>query len=437
VKMKRIHINKKPHYKKVAEDVDFYGLFQAIEQKYETCFLLESLGEQTNESRYSSIGFNPSSIISSKDFTSKNPYDALRDIMPTNILSRQYAGGLVGYLSYESINYMEPAINLPYHEEFDPFLFGVYTDGLVYDKATDELFYFYYDTNRYQEIESLIGTSISQQKCGVTFNGYSLSNKQHASMVKRIQKDILNGRIFQAVVGMKAHYDITGNPISIYSKLREVNPSPYMFYLKFGEKKIMGASPELLFRMRNGVMETFPLAGTVGRGSSQAEDRKLVRSLVCDPKERAEHQMLVDLHRNDMGRVARFNTVRVNSLMDIKPFSHVQHMSSEITGMIRPDEDMFSALATNFPAGTLSGAPKIEAMKIIHREEKEPRGPYSGAVGHFGFNGDCTFTIPIRLLVISGSKAFAQAGSGIVADSVASKEYEEVSNKLKAMEVAV
>ncbi|MDA1317368.1 MAG: chorismate-binding protein [bacterium] len=437
MKIPTISLTQKPHYKKVAEDVDFYALFQAIEQKYETCFLLESLGEQSSESRYSSIGFDPSSFISSNTIKSKNPYLALQDMMPTTILSRQYAGGLVGYLSYESMNYMEPAINLTKHLDFETFLFGVYTDGLVYDKVTDELFYFYYDTNRYQEVKSLIGSPIPKQKCKVTFNGYSLTKRRHADIVTSVKKDIVDGRIFQAVVGMKAHYDISGNPISIYSKLRKVNPSPYMFYLKFGEKKMMGASPELLFRMRNGLMESFPLAGTVGRGSSDVEDRKLARLLMSDSKERAEHQMLVDLHRNDMGRVARFNTVRVNRLMDIKSFSHVQHMSSEITGMIRPEETMFSALASNFPAGTLTGAPKIEAMKVIFHEEKEPRGPYGGAVGQFGFNGDCTFTIPIRSLFISRSKAFAQAGSGIVADSVAEKEYKEVKKKLKAMEEAL
>ena len=436
--MKPIVISQKPTYKKVAEDVDFYALFQQIEKKYDTCFILESLGEQTHESRYSSIGFDPTSIITPSTIKSKNPYYALQKMMPTNILSRDYAGGLVGYLSYEATNYMEPAINLPKHEDFETFMFGVYTDGLVYDKVTGELFYFYYDTNRYDEIEPLLHRSVvSHKSVTVTFEGYSLSEKKHAEMIDRIKKDITDGRIFQAVVGMKARYKIQGDYIHIYSKLRKVNPSPYMCYLKFDKHTIIGASPELLFRMRSGVMETFPLAGTVGRGASASEDRTLARSLIRDPKEQAEHKMLVDLHRNDIGRVARFNTVRVNKLMDIKSFSYVQHISSEITGMISPEEDMFSALASNFPAGTLTGAPKIAAMKIIAREEKEPRGPYGGAVGHFGFNGDCTFAIPIRTLFIADHKAFAQAGSGIVADSVAYKEYEELKNKLKAMEVAL
>ena len=436
--MKPIVISQKPTYKKVAEDVDFYALFQQIEKKYDTCFILESLGEQTHESRYSSIGFDPTSIITPSTIKSKNPYYALQKMMPTNILSRDYAGGLVGYLSYEAINYMEPAVNLPEHRDFETFMFGVYTDGLVYDKVTGELFYFYYDTNRYREIEPLLHRSvISHKSVTVTFEGYSLSEKKHAEMVDRIKKDITDGRIFQAVVGMKARYKIQGDYIPIYSKLRKVNPSPYMYYLKFDKHTIIGASPELLFRMRSGVMETFPLAGTVGRGASASEDRTLARSLIRDLKEQAEHKMLVDLHRNDIGRVARFNTVRVNKLMDIKSFSYVQHISSEITGMISPEEDMFSALASNFPAGTLTGAPKIAAMKIIAREEKEPRGPYGGAVGHFGFNGDCTFAIPIRTLFIADHKAFAQAGSGIVADSVAYKEYEELKNKLKAMEVAL
>jgi len=435
--MKRIKISQKPTYVKVADDVDFYTIFQAIEAEYDTCFLLESLGPQNGESRYSSIGFRPSSVITATGNESKNPYNELKDMLPTHVLSLKYAGGLVGYLSYESINYFEKTVNLPSHPEFGTFMFGVYKDGLIYDKATSELFYFYYNLNRYEDVQKIIHRKVKPTSVSVKFKGYSQNKIQHERTVKKIQKEIVDGRVFQAVVSIKAAYEISGSCINIYSKLREVNPSPYMFYLKFGDKKIIGASPELLFRMRNGAMETFPLAGTVPRGKTSDEDHKLARNLFHNPKERAEHQMLVDLHRNDMGRIARFNTVRVNNLMDVKSFSHVQHLSTEISGMIRPEEDMFSALESNFPAGTLTGAPKIEAIKIIHKCEKMPRGPYGGAVGQFGFNGDCTFAIPIRSLFISGTQAYTQAGSGIVADSVASKEYEEIHNKLKAMEVAL
>jgi anthranilate synthase component 1 len=202
-----------------------------------------------------------------------------------------------------------------------------------------------------------------------------------------------------------------------------------MYFLKFAEQKVIGASPELLFRLRQGEMETFPLAGTAKRGATEAEDRELARVLLNDPKEIAEHNMIVDLHRNDIGRVAQFGTVKVRSLMDIKRFSHVQHISSEIVGIMAETEDMFSGLASNFPAGTLTGAPKIEAMKIIDELEGEGRGPYGGAVGHFSFNGDCTFAIPIRTVFANGEKAYVQTCGGNVFDSNAEDEYEEIQRK--------
>ena len=210
-----------------------------------------------------------------------------------------------------------------------------------------------------------------------------------------------------------------------------------MYFMKFCDQVIIGASPELLFRLRNGEMETFPLAGTTKRGKNKLEDLKLARELLNDKKEIAEHNMLVDLHRNDLGRVAKFGTVKVRNLMDIKKYSHVQHISSEIAGIISEEEDMFSALASNFPAGTLSGAPKIEAMKIINEIEEEGRGPYGGAIGQFGFNGDCTFAIPIRSIFISGEQAYAQTCGGNVYDSDPDKEYLEIERKLAAMKTVL
>ena len=249
----------------------------------------------------------------------------------------------------------------------------------------------------------------------------------------KVKEDICAGLVFQCEVGFKSRYKISGDTLPIYAKLRELNPSPHMYYMKFGEQKIIGASPELLFRLRNGEMETFPLAGTTKRGKDDTEDTQLARALLNDPKEIAEHNMLVDLHRNDMGRVARFGTVKVRSLMDIKRYSHVQHISSEIVGIINTGEDMFSALASNFPAGTLSGAPKIESMKIINAIEPDGRGPYGGALGQFCFNGDCTFAIPIRSIFMRGEDAYAQTSGGNVYDSVAADEYLEIERKLSAM----
>ncbi|MCC6275799.1 MAG: anthranilate synthase component I family protein, partial [Leptospiraceae bacterium] len=246
--------------------------------------------------------------------------------------------------------------------------------------------------------------------------------------------EIKAGNTFQCQIGFKSEFEISGNTLPIYSELRQINPSPHMFYLKFAGNKLIGASPELLFRLRNGEMESFPLAGSIKRGDYAEEDLKLAKMLLNNPKEIAEHNMLVDLHRNDLGRVAKFGTVKVRRLMDIKKFSHIQHISSEVTGIIRKKEDMFSGLATSFPAGTLSGAPKIESMKIIERLENNPRGPYGGALGHFGFNGDCTFAIPIRTLFISENYAYTQASGGIVYDSTPEGEYDEVIRKAAAIE---
>jgi anthranilate synthase component 1 len=252
-------------------------------------------------------------------------------------------------------------------------------------------------------------------------------------MVKIVKEEILAGNTFQTVVGIQNEFNVEGDAVELYSRLRKVNPSPFMYYLKFGKTKIIGASPELLFGMRQKEMQTFPLAGTIKRGNTAREDLELAKILLNDKKEIAEHKMLVDLHRNDLGRVSRFGSVKVRNFMDVKRFSHVQHISSEVVGLLHPRDDVFSALASVFPAGTLTGAPKIESMKIIDRLEKYPRGPYGGALGHFGFNGDGTFAIPIRTIFINGNYGFTQAGSGIVADSSAEAEFDEIARKLAPM----
>lgn len=443
----KIHLNQKPNYLKLAEDIDFLELFKKIENKFDICFILESLGEQSHTSRYSVIGFDPQQIISAKgntlfihtknkiqSFEVENPYFVLRNIVPQNSISRGYAGGLVGYLNYDCINYFEPTLKVKVSPHFEQFKFGVFEDGLVYDKVTGEVFYFYYETNRIDQIKLLQQTLLpKREKISVTFLGDTMNKEQHAKVVEKIKDDIRAGLIFQCEVGFKSEFEIKGDTTCIYEKLRNVNPSPFMYYLKFGEQKIIGASPELLFQLKNGEMETHPLAGTIRRGKDEIEDKKLARQLLNDPKEIAEHNMLVDLHRNDIGRVSEFGTVKVRSLMDIKKFSHVQHISSEITGIIRQGEDMFSTLACNFPAGTLSGAPKLEAMKIIDRNEPDARGPYGGGLGHFGFNGNCTFAIPIRTLFMSGEYGYVQTCGGNVYDSVAENEYDEIQRKLAPM----
>ena len=453
-KPKKIIVKGKPKYIKIGDDYDFFDLFIKIEQNFKNCFLFESLGEESNISRYHIIGFNPKYLIYSKNkeeliveetsngnidkYICENPYYKLRTIIPQNIISRKYAGGLVGYISYDSINFFEDNLNITKNANFESFKFGVYLDGLIFDQMTGEVFYYYYEENKVEILKNIIKQEIKFKKnVKCEFIKNSMTKNEHKRAVLKIKEDIKNGLIFQCEVGFKSHYKIKGNLTEIYSKLRNMNPSPLMYFMKFNDQVIIGASPELLFRLRNGEMETFPLAGTTKRGINKAEDLELARELLNDNKEIAEHNMLVDLHRNDLGRVAKFGTVKVRNLMDIKKYSHVQHISSEIAGIISDEEDMFSALASNFPAGTLSGAPKIEAMKIINQIEEDGRGPYGGAVGQFGFNGDCTFAIPIRSLFIKGEDAFAQTCGGNVYDSDPDKEYEEIERKLQAMKLVL
>lgn len=449
-----INISSKPNLIKLTQDIDFFGFFQVIEQKYDTCYLLESLGDDSHISRHHMIGFNPEMVVFAKDrhtltientktgehenYKCDNPYQLLQEITPQHVISRSHTGGLVGFIGYDAINFFEPSLNVKTSELFEPFKFGVYLDGLILDKMTGEVFYFYYRNNRIDEIKALLTEPLpTHQPPKVTHMGDGMNQQQHAKVVTQVKQDIISGRIFQCEVGFKSHYKIEGNHMPIYAKLRKVNPSPHMYYMKFGKQKIIGASPELLFRLRDGEMETFPLAGTTKRGKDGVEDQQLARELLNDQKEIAEHNMLVDLHRNDIGRVARFGTVKVRSLMDIKRFSHVQHISSEIVGILDSKYDMFSAVASNFPAGTLSGAPKIEAIKIISELEPDGRGAYGGALGQFGFNGDCIFAIPIRSLFINGDAAYAQTCGGNVYDSNPEDEYLEIQRKLSAMKVVL
>ena len=453
-KPQKIIIQGKPKYVKIGDEYDFFELFVKIEQNFKNCFLFESLGEESNISRYHIVGFNPKYLVYSEQkdqliiedtsngkiekYICDNPYYELRTIIPQNIISRKYAGGLVGFIGYDSINFFEESLNITKNKNFESFKFGVYLDGLIFDQMTGEVFYYYYEDNKIEILKDILKQNNKLNKdVDCKFIKNSMTKEDHRKVVLKIKEDIKNGLIFQCEVGFKSHYRIKGNLTEIYSKLRSLNPSPHMYFMKFDDQVIIGASPELLFRLKNGEMETFPLAGTTKRGSNKEEDLKLARELLNDSKEIAEHNMLVDLHRNDLGRVAKFGTVKVRNLMDIKKYSHVQHISSEIAGIINENEDMFSALASNFPAGTLSGAPKIEAMKIINKIEEDGRGPYGGAIGQFGFNGDCTFAIPIRSLFIKGEEAYAQTCGGNVYDSDPDKEYQEIERKLEAMKTVL
>jgi len=428
---------------------DFFSLCKKIVKEFDTCFILESLGENAKDARYSIAGFAPSALLQAEDNMLNvngklhhydNPYYALKNFIPEHYVASQvFSGGLVGYISYDAMSLFEPALYIKPHEQLPLFLFGLYEDGLIYDKTTGITSYFYHKENRLELVEKLMKENQSSSETSLTIKpmGDSMSKARHHEAVKEIIEEIRKGNTFQCQVGLKRLYQIEGDTFLIYECLREINPSPHMYYLKFKEKIIIGASPELLLNLHNGIMETYPLAGTIKRGQSDEEDKALAQAMLTDPKELAEHRMLVDLHRNDLGKVARVGTVKISGLMDVKRFSHVQHISSEVTGIIAPGEDAFSALAAVFPAGTLSGTPKIESMKIIERIENNPRGPYGGAIGYFAFNGNCKMAIPIRSLFISGGEGYTQASGGVVWDSTPEGEYMEIQNKLAGMQKAI
>ena len=363
----------------------------------------------------------------------------------------RYLGGAVGTVNYDAIRTIE---DIPDSNRSDPLLmeFGIYDDGILYDHKLKRPFYFYHRTNRIDQIrpEESAGAESSEDAkdpvgsqsrggadppCG-GFRAYNftpnMDKAQFCDMVSRAKKYIHDGDIFQVVLARRVGFDTSGDTLELYRTLRALNPSPYMYHLRHGSSVTIGASPEMLVRVTGDTVETFPIAGTRGVTGDRAADARLAEEMVADQKEVAEHTMLVDLGRNDIGRVCRFGTVRPKSLMEIKKFSHVQHMVTHLAGSLDDDKDMFDAFRAVFPAGTVSGAPKIRAMEIIDSLEPDARGPYAGAVGYFSYNGCCDFAIAIRSIYINGSRGFVQAGAGIVYDSVPELEFKETEHKAGA-----
>jgi len=308
--------------------------------------------------------------------------------------------------------------------------FGIYDDGILYDNLHKKLFYFYHDENRFDKLKMNGDTFGDFHSSEVTPN---MDKEKFSNIVNKAKKLIHDGDIFQVVLSRKFEFENNGDNLTLYKTLRKLNPSPYMYHLKQGSKTIIGASPEMLVRITNDKVETFPIAGTRKITDNEEENKKLAEELLHDEKELAEHTMLVDLGRNDIGRVCKYGTVHPESLMKIKRFSHVQHIVTHVVGTLDPENDMFDAFKAVFPAGTVSGAPKVRAMEIIDELETGARGPYAGAVGYFSFNGCCDFAIAIRSIFIDGNKGFVQSGAGIVADSVPEYEFKEIEFKAGAM----
>jgi len=281
---------------------------------------------------------------------------------------------------------------------------------------------------------SVLSYNKKKNELAVTSN---ISKEDFCRNVLKAKQYIRDGDIFQVVLSQRLCVETNENPFNIYRALRVINPSPYMYYLKFGGYRIIGSSPEMLVRVENGIVETCPIAGTRKRGRTKEEDEALEKELLSDEKEIAEHVMLVDLGRNDIGRVSKFGTVAVKNLMHIERYSHVMHVVTNVQGEIREDKTPFDALMSILPAGTLSGAPKVRAMEIIDELETVKRGPYGGAIGYLSFNGNLDSCITIRTIILKDGKAYVQAGAGIVADSVPEREYEECYNKAMALLKAI
>ena len=421
-----------------------FKVYNKISRNYSHSFLFESLTGPEILAETSVMGFDPKIIVKGfsdrvelqhKDGTiqtiqTNNPFEELKKLLGSvSDQSHRYLGGAVGIVNYDAIRLVE---NIPKtHDTPEPLMeFGIYDDGILYDNIRNKLFYFYYDENRFDQFKMSEGDFGEFQVSDITPN---MNESEFSEIVNKAKQYIYDGDVFQVVLSRKFSFNSKGDHMALYKVLRKLNPSPYMYHMKQGSKITIGASPEMLIRVTNDVVETFPIAGTRKITDDEEKNKQLADELLHDEKELAEHTMLVDLGRNDIGRVCKYGTVHPEELMKIKRFSHVQHIVTHIVGKLDSKYDMFDAFQAVFPAGTVSGAPKVRAMEIIDELENEARGPYAGAVGYFSYNGCCDFAIAIRSIFIDDDKGFVQSGAGIVSDSVPEYEFKETEHKAGAM----
>jgi anthranilate synthase component I len=424
-------------------------------------FLLESVERGEQLGRYSFIGTEPSLILRAGENSTIDPLLLVERefsrFQPIKIAGLpRFHGGMVGYLGYEVSRYFEKLpcaacdpLGLPESVlmladtilAFDHVAHKIKIISHIHLNGDIEVRY----NEAVQKIERLVDRlrqplyiDDPPENPGVHAEILSnLSKEDFQASVSKAKEYIYAGDVIQVVLSQRLAQTTTASPFSIYRSLRCVNPSPYMYYLQLGDFHIIGASPELLVRVEDGVVSTHPIAGTRPRGKNTAQDIAMEKELKSDEKERAEHIMLLDLGRNDIGRVSIPGTVEVTQIMDVERYSHVMHLVSHVQGKLREDVSSFDALRACFPAGTVSGAPKIRAMEIIAELETDKRGPYAGAVGYFDFSGNLDTAITIRTIVIKDGTAYIQAGGGIVADSVPEREYEESLSKARALLTAI
>jgi anthranilate synthase component I len=469
-----------PVHRTIIADMDTpLTIYAKVSDNRRHAFLFESMEGGEKWGRYSFIGLDPLLTFVSRgdgviierpgtaeavtEKTGVNPLHALRNLLASFQASNaaglpRFYGGAVGFLGYDMVRFIEaipdanPGTGLPDSSFMVPRLV------LIHDAVQQELTIvcnvetgagadpaaLYRDAiRRIDEVVALVRTPMRPERSAFSASGGSheftsnMTQEEFERMVERAKEYILAGDIIQVVLAQRFHARTSLDPFLLYRALRHINPSPYLFFLRLDEVALIGSSPEILVRLEDGDIELRPIAGTRKRGATMEEDTALEAELLADPKERAEHLMLVDLGRNDVGRVAEGGSVRVEDLLVIERYSHVMHIVSGVHGRLAPGCDQFDVLEACFPAGTVSGAPKIRAMEIIDELEPDRRGPYAGAVGYFGFSGNMDFCIAIRTFVMRGKDLWVQAGAGIVADSVPQKEFEETINKARGLRRAV
>ena len=435
------------------------------------CFMLESAQADEKWGRYTFIGFEPKmeitcidGILNLGDITvnTNQPSKYLRQILANYKSPRfdylpSFTGGLVGYFSYDYITYSEPSAKreTENNEAFKDVDLMLFDKVIAFDSVKQKIILMANIHLENYEVEYNRAVNELKQLAELLHNGEKIKEKsgkllgdvkpyfnkeQYCEMVEKAKNYIREGDIFQIVLSNRLSADFEGSLFNTYRVLRTLNPSPYMFYFSGTDVEVAGASPETLVKLENGVLHTFPLAGTRPRGKTEEEDKLLEKELLADEKELAEHNMLVDLGRNDLGRISKFGTVEVEKLHSIERYSHVMHIGSTVRGIIREDKDALDAIEAVLPAGTLSGAPKIRACQLIGELENNKRGIYGGAIGYIDFTGNMDTCIAIRIAYKKNGKVFVRSGAGIVADSVPEKEFEECLNKakscLKALEIA-
>lgn len=449
-------------------------VLRILKGKSEHVYLLESVEDQVNWGRYTFMGFNPKMCITCDDGSIKITDDKGDEILnekvthPAVHIKRivkehkcpriegfpTFTGGLVGYFAYDYIKYSEPKLKLDAEDEeqfkdVDLMLFDkvICFDNLRQKIVITALVDLNDIENGYKEAESSIDSIIdliengtpAKITPGVLKSDYRalFSEEEYCEMVEKAKRYIYEGDIFQVVLSNRLEADFEGSLFDTYRLLRTINPSPYMFYFSGDDIEVAGASPETLVKCEDGILHTFPLAGTRPRGKNASEDRALEKELLADEKEKAEHNMLVDLGRNDIGRISEFGSVEVEEYMTIQRYSHVMHIGSTVKGRLRSDLEAIDAVDSILPAGTLSGAPKIRACEIINELENNKRGIYGGAIGYIDFTGNLDTCIAIRIAFKKNGKVFVRSGAGIVADSIPQNEYRECINKAKAVMTAV